>query len=262
MSTIVEVLIILAAGWGAGAVTGLIGASAIAVVAPVLVMFLGFGPYQAIGVSLATDVFASITAASTYSRHGNINIKSGIQIAVLAVVGAIIGSWASTYIPSPRLGGATGIAVLITGISFIRKPITLRVKEFRERISLEFFRKRKYVSSAFFGLLIGLICGAFGAGGGVMILLILMFILDYQIHVAIGTSVLIMTFTALSGAMGHGLYGPFPLYAAVLGGIGGIIGASSAASFANVSSEEKLARTVGVAFLILGILMVVNEILL
>ncbi len=262
MSGILEYVVLFLAGWGAGTVTGLIGASAIVVVAPILVTFLGFGAYQAIGVSLTTDVFASLTAASTYSTHGNINIKSGIQIAVLAVIGALIGSWISAYVPSGRLGGLTGVAIILSGISFLRKPITLRAKEFQEIIDLSFFRQREILSSAFFGFLIGLICGIFGAGGGVMILIVLVFILSYQIHTAIGTSVLIMMFTALSGAVGHMFYGPFPLYAAAISVVGGIFGALFAAKFANLSSEERLARVVGGMFLILGIILVVEELFL
>jgi hypothetical protein len=256
-----EIIIIFLAGWGAGVVTGLIGASAVVVVAPILVTFLGYGVYEGIGVSLATDVVASLTAAHTYSRHGNINIKSGIQMAVSAVIGALIGSWISSYIPQGSLGGGTSIFILIMGISFLRKPITLRIKGVKEKNYFSFFKKRKHIASIFFGLLIGLMCGTIGAGGGVAILLILAFILGYPIRVAVGTSVLIMAFTALSGAFGHALYGSFPLYAASVGCIGGAIGAKSAATFANLVSEEKLGRTVGVAFLILGTIMVMNMII-
>jgi hypothetical protein len=95
-----------------------------------------------------------------------------------------------------------------------------------------------------------------------MILLILMFVLDYRIHVAVGTSVLIMAFTALPGAVGHALYGPFTLYAALTGCIGGAIGARSAATFANIASEEKLGKAVGVVFLILGVIMTINKMVL
>jgi hypothetical protein len=262
MKVLLEILTVLLAGWGAGVVTGLIGASAVVVVAPILVTFLNYGAYEAIGVSLATDVVASLTAAHTYSRHGNIDVKSGIQIAIFAIVGALIGSWASSYIPTSSLGGATGIAILVMGISFIRKPITLRAEKFQQKINLSFFKKRKYTSSIFFGLLVGLMCGIVGAGGGIAILFILMFVLDYQIHMAIGTSVLIMAFTAFSGAAGHALYGVIPLYAVLAGCIGGAIGAKSAATFANLASEEKLGKAVGAAFLILGTIMMVNEMIL
>ncbi len=50
------------------------------------------------------------------------------------------------------------------------------------------------------GVLIGFICGFIGAGGGMMMLLILTSVLGYELKTAVGTSVFIMTFTALTGA--------------------------------------------------------------
>lgn len=68
--TIISILVILTAGWGAGVVTGLVGASAAVIVTPMLVTFLGYPAYTAIGISLATDVFASAASARTYYKHG------------------------------------------------------------------------------------------------------------------------------------------------------------------------------------------------
>ena len=70
---IASILVTLLAGWGAGVVTEIIGASAATVVVPMLVTFLDYEAYQAIGVTLATDVIASLVAAA-------------------AVVGVLIGS--------------------------------------------------------------------------------------------------------------------------------------------------------------------------
>ncbi len=254
-----QILVLLFAGWGAGTVTGLIGASAVVVVVPLLLVLLDIEAYQAIGISLTTDIFASLTAALTFSRYGNINLKSGIQIAVLAVIGSIVGSWFSAFFPSTELGGLTGVVIFFVGISFLKKPITIRATEFREMVDLSYFKKREILSSAFFGLLIGLISGIFGAGGGVMILMILVFILDYDIHTAIGTSVLIMMFTALSGGVAHFAFESFSPIMALFAVIGGVLGAGSAAIFANLADEEKLARIVGVAFIALGVLTVLSE---
>lgn len=261
MIELTQIIVLLLAGWGAGTVTGLIGASAVVFVVPMLLVFLNIEAYQAIGISLTTDIFASLTAALTFSRYGNINLRSGLQIAILAVVGAISGSWFSSFVPSTDLGGLTAIAILFMGISFLKKPITIRADEFREKVDLSYFKKREVLSSAFFGLIIGLFTGIFGAGGGVMILMVLVFVLDYEIHTAIGTSVLIMMFTALSGGVTHFVFESFSPVMALFAVIGGVLGAGSAALFANWADEEKLARIVGVAFIALGILTVISEFL-
>lgn len=259
---IYEIILLLIAGWGAGVVTGLIGASAVAVVIPILVVFAGYDPYTAIAVALSIDVFASSMAAHTYTEHGNIDIKHGVQIAVASVTGALIGSWVSSYIPSSSLGGGSGLITLGIGLFFFLRPNALDGNLFKDFQIVKAFKKRKYIASIIIGLAIGLVCGIVGAGGGMMILLALVLIMDYPIHKAVGTSVLIMIFTAFSGAVAHAYYGELTLYSVFFGGIGGIIGAKSASKFANLSSEKKLKRVVGIAFMALGLMLALFKLVL
>ena len=60
------------------------------------------------------------------------------------------------------------------------------------------------------GMLIGFICGFVGAGGGLMMLLILTSVLGYELKTAVGTSVFIMAFTAFTGAVSHFAMGGMP----------------------------------------------------
>ena len=76
-----EYIIIFLAGWGAGVVTGLIGASAVAVVNPMLVIFLGYNVYHAIGIGLSVDVFSSSASAAIYKRFGNTSKASSLESA-------------------------------------------------------------------------------------------------------------------------------------------------------------------------------------
>ena len=59
-------------------------------------------------------------------------------------------------------------------------------------------------------MLIGFICGFVGAGGGLMMLLILTSVLGYELKTAVGTSVFIMAFTAFTGAASHFAIGGMP----------------------------------------------------
>ena len=52
-------IICFIAGIGAGLGTGFAGMSAAAVISPMLITFLGFPAYQAVGIALASDVLAS-----------------------------------------------------------------------------------------------------------------------------------------------------------------------------------------------------------
>ena len=86
-----------------------------------------------------------------------------------------------------------------------------------------------------------------------MILVVLTFILEYKIHMAVGTSVLIMTFTAFSGAAGHFFFEQsIPYLELAISSAGAFIGAYLAAHYANLISEKKLSKAVGVVFIVLG----------
>lgn len=263
---IYAIVILFLAGWGAGIITGLIGASAVAVVIPTLMIFLNYEAYTAIGIGLAIDVFASSMAAYTYGEHGNTDLRAGLQMAVASVTGAFIGSWLSSPIPSPRLGGTSGFITLCIGIAFFVEPYTDTGKNFQEMEIVKAvkrrLKKRKHLSSIFLGLGIGIVAGILGAGGGLMFLIGLVVALDFPIHKAVGTSVIIMIFTASSGAVGHIYYGDITLTAIVVGSIGGVIGARSASTFANLASEKKLKRTVGVVFMLMGGALFVAEVIL
>jgi hypothetical protein len=254
-----EILIILLAGWGAGIVTGLVGASAVVIVAPILITFLGYNPYTAIGISLATDIFASSISAYTYHKNGNLKLKEGLYLALASVTAAIIGSWLSNFMSASLQGGSTGFVILFMGISFLRKPLDERLKDFQDKFDLSFWKKRKIFAAIFFGGLIGLMTGFFGAGGGMMILIVLTFIYGFSVHAAIGTSVLIMTFNALFGASSHFMVEQnIPILEVLISGVGGLIGAIMAAVYANTISEKSLSKVIGVAFILLGIVSVIN----
>jgi len=257
----IEIVVALIAGWGAGVVTGFVGASAAVTVVPMLVIFLGIDPYIAIGVSLGTDVVCSLVSTMGYARHSNVDYVEGLIMAISTMSASQIGSYVSKGIPAQGLGGATGIIILVMGISFIRKPITTRVSELRDRINLRYFEHNRRAWGILMGLVIGLMSGFTGAGGGEAMFIILVFILGYEVHMAVGTSVMIMTFTALSGLIGHALYAPVPLAILLISWVGGAIGAIAAAAYANRISEDQLSKVAGICFVILGALMTINQLL-
>jgi len=255
-----EIFVVLMAGIGAGVVTGLIGASAVVIVTPVLVTVLGYDPYTAIGISLATDVFASSVSAATYWRNGNIRLRNGLGIAITAVLAAVVGSWLSGDVNPAALGGLSGLVILLMGISFARKSLDQRLAAFRQNANLSAVQKHKTVASVISGAFIGTMTGIFGAGGGVMILIILTFVLEYEVHTAVGTSVLIMIFTALSGGMSHFIVeSSVPFVTLSVSGLGGIAGAFLAARYANLVSQRRLSKVIGLTFIGLGGFVIIQQ---
>lgn len=106
--------------------------------------------------------------------------------------------------------------------------------------------------------MIGMICGFVGAGGGMMMLLVLTSFMGFPLKKAVGTSVFIMTFTALVGAVSHFGIGGLPDTTAMITCIfSTLVTAQLAALIANKVKPKTLNITVGVVLLILGIVMLV-----
>ncbi len=256
-------LLVILAGFGAGVVTGLAGASAANIVTPMLTIFGEVPAYTAITIALFTDVFASAISAYTFWKNGNINLKKGMFLAIFVVAGSIIGSYASTLIDSSALGTVSIVAILTVSINFLRKANRMQ-KEAQGLIEPEppkvYFQDHKVVAMIVTGSLVGFLCGFVGAGGGLMILVILTAIVGVDTKTGVGTSVLIMTFTALSGGLAHlANVSPLPngmnlLPAIIISGTASLVGAVIAARFANKTEEYNLLRIVAITFLtIIGV---------
>lgn len=242
------ILVTFFAGMGAGLGTGFAGMSAAAVITPMLVTFLGMDAYMAVGIALASDVLASAVSAYTYGKNKNLDIKNGLIMMVSVLVFTVVGSYVSNLVPSTTMGNFSVFMTFILGIKFIVKPV-MTTKENMMSVSA----KKRAIQSVICGMLIGFICGFIGAGGGMMMLLILTSVLGYELKTAVGTSVFIMTFTALTGSLSHFVLGGMPnMLVLLLSVVFTLLWARIAAVFANKADAKTLNRATGVVLVILG----------
>lgn len=236
------------AGMGAGLGTGFAGMSAAAVISPMLITFLGMQPYEAVGIALASDVLASAVSAYTYGKNGNLDVRNGLVMMFSVLAFTLVGSWVSSLMPSDTMGGFSTFMTLLLGVKFIVKPV-MATRESMGAVE----PKRRFMQSVVCGALIGFICGFVGAGGGMMMLLILTSVLGYELKTAVGTSVFIMAFTAFTGAVSHFAIGGAPdPWALAFCVLSTLLWARIAARFANKASNVVLNRATGVVLVVLG----------
>ena len=253
MTLLFTVIVTFFAGMGAGLGTGFAGMSAAAVISPMLITFLHMDPYMAVGIALSSDVLASAVSAYTYGKNKNLDVKNGLLMMVSVLTFTVVGSYIASLLPSRTMGSFSVFMTFLLGVKFIVRPV-MTTKEAMMGVSAH----KRSVQSIVCGVLIGFICGFIGAGGGMMMLLILTSVLGYELKTAVGTSVFIMTFTALTGAVSHFAIGgmPDPLVW-VLCVIFTLVWARIAAVFANKAAPKTLNRATGVILVVLGIAVMV-----
>ena len=249
MQILITILVTFFAGMGAGLGTGFAGMSAAAVISPMLITFLGMDPYMAVGIALSSDVLASAISAYTYGKNKNLDIKNGIIMMISVLAFTVVGSYVASLLPSATMGGFSVFMTFLLGIKFIVRPV-MNTKESMAETSA----KKRAIQSIICGIIIGFICGFVGAGGGMMMLLILTSVLGYELKTAVGTSVFIMAFTAFTGSISHFAIGGAPDWTVlILCMVFTLLWARIAAVFANKATPKTLNRATGVILVVLGI---------
>lgn len=248
MNILTTLAVTFFAGMGAGLGTGFAGMSAAAVISPMLIAFLGMEPYMAVGIALASDVLASAVSAYTYGKNKNLDIKNGVIMMAAVLAFTVVGSYLASLLPAATMGNFSVFMTFLLGVKFIMRPV-MTTKEAMLGVSA----RKRAVQSLVCGVVIGLICGFVGAGGGMMMLLILTSVLGYELKTAVGTSVFIMAFTALTGAVSHFAIGGAPdVEVLILCVVFTFVWARIAAVFANRAEPKTLNRATGVVLVVLG----------
>ncbi len=243
-----KVIICILAGLGAGVGTGFAGMSAAAVISPMLITFLHMDPYMAVGIALASDVLASAASAVTYARNRNLDIRNGVIMMVSVLAFTLVGSGVASLVPQTTMGNFSVFMTLLLGIKFIVKPVMAPKQRFAQATG-----RQKAMRSIIGGSVVGFICGFIGAGGGMMMLLVLTSILGYELKTAVGTSVFIMSATALTGSVSHFVIGGMPdVEALILCVISTLAFAQISSFFANKASPKVLNRVTGGILVALG----------
>ena len=198
MQVFITIVVCLVASAFAGIGTGFVGMSAAVAITPILMGFLGLPHFEATAISLASDVLASAGAAYMYHRHKNVDVKNGFILLCTVLAFTFLGSLVAYFMPNMAMGIGTVAAITLMGLKMLIFPNT-RLGKAKEGLT----KRRKLVYSIVFGALIGFVCGFVGAGGGMLLLLVLTVFLGYEMHKAVGTSVFVMAFSAFAGAAFH-----------------------------------------------------------
>tara|TARA_B110000285_G_scaffold221175_1_gene273767 strand:+ start:295 stop:687 length:393 start_codon:yes stop_codon:yes gene_type:complete len=114
------ILILIIIGILAGILSGFVGIGGGIIIVPALVYALGMSQFEAQGTSLFVLLLpVGILAVMNYSKHGEINWKFGLIIAITFVIGGFIGSKLALKLSPALVKFVFGIIMALISIKLI-----------------------------------------------------------------------------------------------------------------------------------------------
>lgn len=235
-----------------GFIAGAFGIGGGVVMVPSFLFLFGFHnfpaelvPKFAIGTSLFASVLASSSGAFTHLKNKNIEVKIGILIGSFAVLSGFFLSFIAVKLDARTLKLIFALVLILVTIRFLTD------KNSDDHKSNELW-KYSYFFAPFLGIIIGSLSAFAGVGGGIIAVPIMHYLFKLKFKKSIGTSNLIIIFSALSAVVSYiynGLkiqidhtftLGFVFLLAAIPAGLGTLISARWGANFTHRSNIRLL----------------------
>ncbi|MFW9906063.1 MAG: sulfite exporter TauE/SafE family protein [Candidatus Thorarchaeota archaeon] len=246
---------LLVLGLAVGLIISLLGVSGSIFVIPVLLLFYSTSIYSAIGTSLFVDMVGATIVAIWYFREERVDLSATLLLILTALAGSQIGVLVAVNTGETSLSNLVcfifigiGVIILARSVNEIKSDATIE----SPKVIFKSERQKKVVISLI-GLFIGLMSGIFGAGGGMMIIFVLLVIFKYPSHTAVGTATAIMAFIAISGVIGYSIQGHINFEYGVIISFGTIISGIVGSVFSGRLNEATLRIVMGIIFILVGL---------
>lgn len=167
----------------------------------VLTALFNVAPATAASTSLATIIPTTTVGMIAHWKAGNVNFKLGSVMMVSAMIGAVIGSMFSDYVPDEYYNKITGILLLALSVQMFFGYL----KQKKQKIEVETTKKYTFgdlLKAVFYGVLGGALSGLVGISGTAPIVAGLI-ILGCKPLEIVGTSVFVLIGISTTGFLMH-----------------------------------------------------------
>ncbi|OQY19206.1 MAG: hypothetical protein B6I36_04755 [Desulfobacteraceae bacterium 4572_35.1] len=200
-----------------------------------ILLFAGFSMEQAPGISLILIAATSLAALSKFQKHNKVDWKLALVIDPPTDILAVVGGYYSAALSESLLRGILACLLVVAGTFMFknRRQTTLNtpVEKHWWLWRREFYGERYHVNLPLVLTVsgsIGLLSGMLGVTGGLIKLPIMVLLCGVPMDIAVATSTVMITLTALSGLSGHVINGQVDwhtgLTLAIAAVVGGLVG--------------------------------------
>lgn len=253
-NNLIELLLILVIiGFGSGIIGSLIGVGGGIVMTPVLT-YMGFSPAIIASSSLIAVFATSISSTLTYIRRKYINYRLGLQLALPAIPGSIIGGFLSNFISLEHFKIYFAVLLTSVGLYILFKNKIINKTLGRTPKPLFYF----IIIFGTFGA--GLISSFFGIGGGIIFVPILVIIYKFKMINASPTAQFTLLISTITGLLTHILLEhPDYRYGIALA-LGAFFGAQLGSRSIHLINENILSKLLSFSLITIAINLIIDYI--
>ncbi|XSG83751.1 MAG: sulfite exporter TauE/SafE family protein [Methylohalobius sp. ZOD2] len=183
-----------------GLTLGLLGGGGSILTVPILVYALHVPAKEAIATSLLVVGITSLVAMVQHAWKGSVSWRVGVIFGAAGMVGAFLGGWVARYIPSVLLLVGFALIMFATAWAMLRNGQKSRKPKREEGECLDCMAWGEIILH---GLVVGAVTGLVGAGGGFLVVPALTLLGGLPMHLAIGTSLLVIFLKSMAGFIGY-----------------------------------------------------------
>ncbi len=259
-------LLLVPIGGVIGTYGTLIGAGGgIFLVPTLLVLYPQESPNTIASISLAVVFFNAASGTIAYGRMRRIDYRAGVVFAAATVPGAVLGALATSFLSRRVFDLLFSVLILsLAGFIIIRPTPRRRDSRPNSRETTHILTDFKgidyrYSFSSSRGILlsfaIGWVSSMLGIGGGAFHVPVLVYFLNFPLHIATATSHFTLSIMSLIGSLTHLIAGDFTrgLFRTLSLGVGVLVGAQFGAQLSQRLTGPILIRVLAGGLLLFGI---------
>ena len=270
-------LLVVLAGIGLviGVLTGLFGVAGGFLLNPALIVLMGVQETLVVGSSMSFTIGTSAAGAARHWRSRNVDLRATLILVVGALLGVLLGQSAHLRVRDVLEPGRFGILfralyiMLLLVIAWVvsrgskrgdggRSP--LQRMPVAPNIALRHagLPDVSLPGLALVGVAMGVMKGLLGIGGGVLLVPLLLVVVGFNMHMAVGTSLGVVLFSSILGAVLYGRAGHVNLLLVMTLLAGSTVGVQVGAWLCERLHAQKLRRYFACVVLLAVVLLAVD----
>lgn len=239
-------------GLATGVLSGTFGIGGGSLTTPAIRDVLGRSGYVALGTPLPIIVPTAASGALVFHKKGMLRYRIGLVCALAGSITAVLAAGATAYFSGRELMLITSAYIAVVAVKFAIGGNKSKPKAGAAPQKLMY-------RAVLVGLAAGGLSGFLGIGGGVVLVPAMVWLLNFHMHEAVGTSLLVMSIYAIPASVVHYLLGHIDIALLIPIALGSILGAQLGGRLAVRTGEKWLKLSFSAFLFVVAAYMAIAE---